>query len=104
MVGTAGTASRLAARAREDLDHEISVIAEALRQNGPLERDELKRLVGGRYWGPGRFRAALHEAVQEGLAQRRSRSIFAPGTLDTPAQEPDGRQADERAYEEHHQG
>jgi MFS family permease len=105
MVGTAGTASRLAARAREDLDHEISVIAEALRQNGPLEREELKRLVGGRYWGPGRFRAALHEAVQEGLAKRRSRSIFAPGALESPAQESDGREAEERPYEQqHHDG
>ena len=78
MLGTAGDASRLAARAREELDREISVIAEALKQHGPLERDELKQLVGGRYWGPGRFRAALHAAVDEGRARRRSRTVFAP--------------------------
>ena len=78
MLGTAGNASRLAARAREELDREISVIAEALKQHGPLERDELKKLVGGRYWGPGRFRAALHAAVDEGRVRRRSRTVFAP--------------------------
>jgi MFS family permease len=88
MIGTAGTASRLGARALEDLDHEIEVIAEALRQHGPLERDELRRLVGGRYWGPGRFRAALREAVEEGLARRRSRSVYAPELSDGPVQEP----------------
>ncbi|MGH2945276.1 MAG: hypothetical protein ACRDPC_03250 [Solirubrobacteraceae bacterium] len=31
------------------------------------------------YWGPGRFRAALREAVDEGRAQRLSRSTYAPG-------------------------
>jgi len=79
MIGTSGTASRLAAMARQDLDREISVIAEALRQHGALEREELKRLVGGRYWGPGRFRAALRAAVAEGLARRRSRAVYGPG-------------------------
>ena len=65
--------------ARQDLDREIAVIAEALRQHGALEREELKRLVGGRYWGPGRFRAALRAAVAEGLARRRSRAVYGPG-------------------------
>jgi MFS family permease len=87
MLGTAGTASRLGASALQDLDREIAVIAEALRQNGPLEREELKRLVGGRYWGPGRFRAALREAVLEGLARRRSRSVYAPALSSARAQE-----------------
>ncbi len=34
MIGTAGTASRLAATARESLDREIDVIARALGQHG----------------------------------------------------------------------
>ncbi len=89
MIGTSSTASRLAAMARQDLDREIAVIAEALRQHGALEREELKRLVGGRYWGPGRFRAALRAAVQEGLARRRSRSVYGPGPGSVrPEQEP----------------
>ncbi|MDX6644584.1 MAG: hypothetical protein QOK40_311, partial [Miltoncostaeaceae bacterium] len=41
-------------------------------------RRELARLVGARYWGPGRFTAALREAVDEGRARRLSRATFAP--------------------------
>jgi MFS family permease len=84
MIGTAGTSSRSAAIAREDLDHEVDMIARALREQGPLEADELKRLVGGRYWGPGRFRAALRSAVKEGRAIHQSRTIYGP-----PSREPE---------------
>jgi hypothetical protein len=79
MMGTSGAGSRVLARSREDLDREISVIAEALRQHGALEREELRNLVGGRYWGPGRFAAALRAAIEEGLARRRSRTVLEPG-------------------------
>jgi hypothetical protein len=79
MMGTSGAGSRVLARSREDLDREISMIAEALRQHGALERDELRNLVGGRYWGPGRFAAALRAAIEEGLARRRSRTVLEPG-------------------------
>ncbi|HTX32396.1 MAG TPA: MFS transporter [Solirubrobacteraceae bacterium] len=79
MMGTSGNPSRLAARALQDLDREIGIITEALKQHGPLEREELKRLVGARYWGPGRFRAALRAALEDGLIKRRSRTIFAAG-------------------------
>jgi hypothetical protein len=82
MIGTASTSSRLAAKAREDLDREIEVVARALEEHGPLEREELKRLVGGRYWGPGRFRAALRAATDEGKAARQSRTIYGPPTRD----------------------
>jgi hypothetical protein len=78
MMGTAGATSRLAAKAREDLDREIELAARALEEHGPLERDDLKRLVGGRYWGPGRFRAALRTATEEGRATRQSRTIYGP--------------------------
>ncbi|HEX4628547.1 MAG TPA: hypothetical protein VH137_07135, partial [Gemmatimonadales bacterium] len=78
MVGTAGTRGRLAAMAREDLDREIELVARALKEHGPLEREELKGLVGGRYWGPGRFRAALRAATDEGLARRQSRTVYGP--------------------------
>ncbi|HEX5192138.1 MAG TPA: MFS transporter [Solirubrobacteraceae bacterium] len=61
-----------------DLDREIEVIARALDEHGPTDRGELARLVGARYWGPGRFRVALREAVEEGRARRVSRSTFAP--------------------------
>ena len=81
MIGTGSANSRLFARARKDLDREIDVIVRALEGHGPLDHDELNRLVGGRYWGPGRFRAALKAAVQEGRVVRQSRTIYGPSDL-----------------------
>ncbi len=66
----------------EDLDREIAAISRALEEHGPTERRELARLVGARYWGPGRFRGALREAVQEGHARRLSGSTFGPPERD----------------------
>jgi MFS family permease len=60
------------------LDQEISMIARALAEHGTVERRELARLVGARYWGPGRFSAALHAAIAEGEAQAVSRQRIAP--------------------------
>jgi hypothetical protein len=78
MVGTAGTASRHAAISDLDLDREIDLVARVLDERGAIGRDELARLVGGRFWGPGRFRAALREAVGEGRAQRLSGETYGP--------------------------
>jgi MFS family permease len=77
--GMVGTASRWAPTAEQDLDGEIDVIARALDERGPTDRDQLAALVGARYWGPGRFRAALREAVDEGRVQRLSRNTYAAG-------------------------
>lgn len=60
------------------LDREIEIIERALRENGEVDRRDLARLVGARFWGPGRFRSALREAIDEGRAQRISRSTFGP--------------------------
>lgn len=65
-------------RAEEEIEHEVDVIARALNEHGPVERAELARLVGARYWGPGRFRVALREAVRQGYAQRLSRNTVGP--------------------------
>jgi hypothetical protein len=78
MIGTASTASRLAAMAREHLDREVDLIGRVLEEHGELERNELKKLVGAHYWGPGRFREALRAAISEGRVARRSRDVFAP--------------------------
>jgi hypothetical protein len=67
-----------------DLDREIDAIARALDEHGATDRRDLARLVGARYWGPGRFRAALREAVDEGRARRVSRSSFGPPDPGTP--------------------
>ena len=72
-----GTASRWAPTAEQDLDREIDVIARALDEHGPTDRDTLAELVGARHWGPGRFRAALREAVDDGRAGRISRGTYA---------------------------
>jgi hypothetical protein len=60
------------------LDAEVAIIENALRERGSANRRELARRVGGRYWGPGRFRQALHQAVTEGRAKRLSRGEYAP--------------------------
>ncbi len=60
------------------LDAEVSMIANALQDRGSANRQELSRRVGGRYWGPGRFREALRQAVAEGKAKRLGRSEYAP--------------------------
>jgi len=52
------------------LDTEVSIIETALRERGSANRRELSRRVGGRYWGPGRFNEALHEAIEQGRAKR----------------------------------
>src|SRR5690606_28902106 len=52
------------------LDREIGLIGRALAEGGEARRDELARRVGARFWGPGRFRVALREAVAEGYAER----------------------------------
>ena len=76
--GMVGTAGRWAPTAEQDLDREIGEVSRALEERGPTNRDDLEALVGARYWGPGRFRAALREAVVEGRAQRLSRDTYAP--------------------------
>lgn len=47
-------------------------------EHGPTDREELNRLVGGRYWGPGRFGVAVQAAVAEGAVRRLSRRTYAP--------------------------
>ncbi len=59
------------------LDHEIGVIDRALQEHGELDRRELAERVGARYWGPGRFGAALRGAVGDGSVRRSGRDRFA---------------------------
>jgi MFS family permease len=61
-----------------DLDREIEIIGRALEDHGSANRRELARRVGARYWGPGRFRSALHEAVAEGTVRRLRGGEYAP--------------------------
>ncbi len=59
------------------LEPQIEAIERTLAGNGPVERRRLAQLVGARYWGPGRFRLALQEAVREGRVRRVSRNVVA---------------------------
>ncbi len=61
-----------------EFEREVASIERALAESGPTERRELARLVGARFWGPGRFAAALHEAVESGHARRVARNRFGP--------------------------
>ena len=61
-----------------DLDREIAIIERALEDRGSANRRELARRVGARYWGPGRFRSALREAIAEGAVKRLRGGEYAP--------------------------
>jgi MFS family permease len=52
------------------LDRETEIIGRALQEHGSANRRELRRRVGARYWGPGRFQAALRQAVLDGRVKR----------------------------------
>jgi MFS family permease len=78
MPGIDGTPSRSAAMAAYDLDREIEMLVRALEAVGAIERDALASRVGAAGWGPGRFQAALREAVDEGRASRDGRDTYSP--------------------------
>jgi MFS family permease len=61
------------------LEREIGIIDRALQQQGELDGYELAERIGARYWGPGRFRAALRGAVSDGIARRTGRNRYASG-------------------------
>jgi MFS family permease len=69
------------------VDHEVSIIDRVLQEQGELDRRELAERVGARYWGPGRFRAALRQAVSDGVARRVGRDRYAStrATAGSPA-------------------
>jgi len=50
--------------------HEIGQIVRALEAQGPRSPDELREVVGGRWWEEGRFDRALALAASDGLVHR----------------------------------
>jgi hypothetical protein len=60
-----------------DVRDEVAAIETALRENGPMRRDELKRQVNSRRWGPGCFAKALSEAADAGVVTRAGRGTVA---------------------------
>ncbi|MFJ5556589.1 MFS transporter [Streptomyces sp. NPDC093250] len=79
MAGTTGAASRTSAMADQSLDDEVEQIAHSLQESGPTSREQLEQSVGGRSWGPGRFRRALRESEREHRAKVLANGRYAPG-------------------------
>jgi hypothetical protein len=52
--------------------HEMGQIVRAVEQEGPVQPEQLQRLVGAAYWEPGRFERALALALADGLVVRGS--------------------------------
>ena len=77
-AGSPGMMAPAAPVGPEALDEEVRAIAETIRAHGQMPQRELADLVGARYWGPGRFRQALDEALVEGEVSRAGRGTLAP--------------------------
>lgn len=60
------------------LDREVEAIAAAVAEHGDVRTDALSRALRARHWGPGRFRAALREAIAEGRVVRLSGRTVGP--------------------------
>lgn len=57
---------------------EVEMLERAVREQGVLSRRELGRLVGCRYWGPGRYGRALRTAVRDGRIRRMRPGMYGP--------------------------
>jgi MFS family permease len=77
--GMVGTASHWAPRAELDRDREIGEIVRAVQLAGAVPRDQLALMVGARYWGPGRFDAAVREAADEGQIELQKAGVAPSG-------------------------
>ena len=60
------------------LDREIDTISKVVAERGPLDRRALADAVRARTWGPGRFPAALRQAVARERVVRVSRGRYGP--------------------------
>jgi hypothetical protein len=60
------------------LEREMSLIERALKDQGEMRRSDLGDLLGCKYWGPGRFRRALKEAVEQGRIRHAGVGRYAP--------------------------
>jgi hypothetical protein len=65
-----------------DIEREVREILAALRDRGPMDRRELRRVVEARFWGPGRFSSALWLARRRGLVVRQGGRLAAAGADD----------------------
>jgi hypothetical protein len=62
----------------EDVDREVEELVRALEAGGgTMRRGALGDAVNCRYWGPGRYRAALRTALEEGRIRKVGRDTYA---------------------------
>lgn len=59
------------------VERETEAIVTLLRREGPLSTRTLRVRVEARFWGPGRFGAALRGAVRAGRVRRVGRRTWA---------------------------
>jgi len=62
------------------LERELEMLERAVQAKGELRRRELGRLVGCKYWGPGRFGRALRAGVRQGRLSRPRRGVYGPAS------------------------
>ena len=60
------------------LRREVEMLERAVADQGEVRRRELGRLVGCKYWGPGRFGRALKVAVRDGRLSHPRRGFYGP--------------------------
>jgi hypothetical protein len=60
------------------LQRELEMLERAVADQGELPRRELGKVVGCKYWGPGRFSRALKVAVREGRVAHPRRGVYGP--------------------------
>jgi MFS family permease len=70
---------------QEWLDVEVDRIAREVGREGEVDTRSLAARLGASRWGPGRYRAALREAVEEGAIVRVGRNRVAPAGRDDTA-------------------
>ncbi|MGN6576271.1 MAG: MFS transporter [Nocardioides sp.] len=60
------------------LDREVDILATVLQRRGPLGLKELSREAAASYWGPGRFRRAVREAIAKNRIERLRGDLVGP--------------------------
>jgi MFS family permease len=69
-------------------DREVEAIVRELRERGAAtRRSDLRRAVGARQWGPGRFSTSLRLAEQQGQARRIARTRYEVARRDAASEQ-----------------
>ncbi len=59
-------------------DRELTLIENALKENGEMSRKDLGNELGCKYWGPMRYRRALKIGVEEGRFRKVGGDRYGP--------------------------